>query len=111
MNDDLLDVESIGTLERPDTAKLRKPKKLIKENKTMSKEDKKTMKYDFNQGIQRFAGWLDRNLLPYVALVALSGFAYKGVSAFLPEMNDAAQSVLAVAGVAIMVVKLKASKV
>ncbi len=99
---ELLEVKSIGSLNRPGVAR-------HKEEITVDKITSK--KPDFNRDFQSVINWLDRNVLPYISLVLLSGLAYKGLSDFLPVMNQQATAVVAVLGVSFLVVKLRSNKV
>lgn len=92
-NDDILDPNTIGTSQRLDT-----PKKVKRGP-------------DFNRDFQRLINWIDRNILPYISLTLLSGLAYKGLSIYLPEMDDRATTVVAILGVSFLVVKLRSGRV
>lgn len=71
------------------------------------KHERPNLKRDTNKLIN----WLDKNVLPMVALVVISGLAVKGLALYLPEMSDTTRTVASVLAVAILVVKLQAGKV
>jgi hypothetical protein len=88
-----LNTKDFGTSKRPKVA-----------------QSKPKAKPNLKADAQRFVNWIDNNVLPFVALVVLAGLAVKGTMIFLPEMSETTQTVVAIAGVALLVVKLKASK-
>lgn len=92
-NDDILQVNEIGTLRR---------------EKTMEKVKTVKEKPHLKRDVQRLVNWLDKNVLPLVALVLVSGLAVKGLQVFLPEMSETTQMVVSILGVSVLVVKLKA---
>lgn len=95
MKNDILETSDFGTSKRQNVKASPKPVK-----------ERPNLKRDTN----RFIGWLDRNVLPMIALVVISGLAVKGLALFLPEMNDTTRTVASVLAVAILVVKLQAGK-
>jgi len=98
-SEDILDWSEIGTSKRTNN------KENIKVETT--KREKPNLKRD----IQRLVNWLDNNVLPIVALVVIAGLAVKGLSIYLPEMNETTRTVASILAVALLVVKLQAGKV
>lgn len=89
MNDEILDTKDLGTSRR-------KIKSAPKEKPNLKRD------------VQRLINWVDHNVLPLVALVAIAGLAVKGLQVFLPEMNEKTQLVCSIFAVSVLVVKLKA---
>jgi predicted negative regulator of RcsB-dependent stress response len=89
-NNDLIDPKEKGTSKR-----------------TIKSVEKPHMKNDVN----RLVLWLDRNVLPLIALVVISGLAVVGLREYLPEMNETTQLVASILAVSVLVVKLQAGKV
>jgi hypothetical protein len=98
-SEDILDWSEIGTSKRTNN------KENIKVETT--KREKPNLKRD----VQRLVNWLDNNVLPIVALVVIAGLAVKGLSIYLPEMNETTRTVASILAVALLVVKLQAGKV
>lgn len=99
-SNDLIDVQEIGTSKRT-TFK--------KENTKVEKVTRE--KPNLKRDIGRFVDWLDKNVLPLIALVVIAGLAVKGLSIFLPEMNETTRTVASILAVAVLVVKLQAGRV
>jgi len=85
-----------------------KSKASKKEMKEMFAVDKpkKTVKSVINS----FVTWVDRNVLPPVAIVALAGLAVKGLAVYLPMLSDTASLTASIAVVAFLLVKAKSEK-
>lgn len=98
---ELLETKEIGTLKRYKT-----PGKAISE--AMKPQSKKP---NLKRDVQRLINWMDGNVLPLIALVLLSGLATRGLQTFIPEMNETTRLVASILAVAVLVVKLKSSKV
>ena len=99
-NEELLNADEIGTLKR-----------ITNKKENTKVETTKREKPDLKRDVQRLINWLDNNVLPIVALIVISGLAVKGLSIFLPEMNETTRMVASILAVAILVVKLQAGKV
>ena len=98
-DNELLDSSEIGTSKRMNNKK---------ENTKV--ETTKREKPNLKRDVQRLVNWLDNNVLPIVALVVIAGLAVKGLSIYLPEMNETTRTVASILAVAILVVKLQAWK-
>ena len=68
----------------------------------------KKVKPSLTRDVQRLVNWLDKHVLPMVALILIAGLAVKGLQVFLPEMSQTTQLVVSILGVSVLVVKLKA---
>lgn len=99
---ELLEVKSIGSLNRLAIAKTKKEE--ITVDKITSK--KPNLKRDF----QRIINWAHNNVVPFFALVVLSGLAGQRAIQFIPEMNETARTVAGIVFVSILVVEVLAGK-
>lgn len=97
MKNDILETKDFGTSKRV---------------KTPAKEvEVKSRKPHLKRDVQRLINWMDGNVLPLISLVLLSGLATRGLQTFIPEMNETTRLVASILAVAVLVVKLKSSKV
>lgn len=90
---DILETSEIGTSKRQSV-------------KASPTKERPNLKRD----VQRMIDWMDGNVLPLIALVIISGLAVKGLALFLPEMNETTRTVASIIAVAVLVVKLKSSR-
>lgn len=98
---EVLEVKAIGTLNRPGVA--RHKEEITVEKKTSKKPN---LKRDF----QRLINWAHNNVVPFFALVVLSGLAGQRAIQFIPEMNETARTVAGIVFVSILVVEVLAGK-
>ena len=75
--------------------------------KQIKQEVEVKVKKTARERIKSVTTWLDRHVLPFVALVVLSALAVKGLSVYLPAMSENARYIASIMAVAVLVVKLK----
>lgn len=75
--------------------------------KKSTKPEVVKVKKSAKERIKAMTTWLDRHVLPFVALVVLSALAVKGLSVYLPDMSETTRLVASIMAVAVLVVKLK----
>ena len=60
--------------------------------------------------VQASLKWIDENILPLVAILALLSLAVKGAITYLPQMNYTAQVIVSIVAVALLGVKAFANR-
>jgi hypothetical protein len=68
-------------------------------------------KPDLNRDLQRAINWLDRNVLPTVAIIFLAGLAGQRAIEMIPQLNHDARVVAGILIVSLLVVKSQSGKV
>lgn len=75
--------------------------------KEVKKETTEKVKVTTNQRIKSLINWVDTHILPFVALVGLSGLAVKGLMVYLPAMSETVRMVASIVAISLLVVKIK----
>lgn len=75
--------------------------------KEVKKEVPEKVKVTTNQRIKSLINWVDTHILPFVALVGLSGLAVKGLMVYLPAMSETVRMVASIVAISLLVVKIK----